>query len=421
MGMSHVKDALDTRRLRVDGDRLLSMLDELGSIGTTGDGGVSRPAFTQGDREARQFVARLLHDAGLDARIDAAGNLIGMRPGRDPRSPALLMGSHIDTVPRGGRLDGAYGVLAAIEVARTLAENDVWLDRPIGVIVFSNEEGANGTRGMWGAHAFIGALETADLIGLDDDNRPVGELLAGVGGDAQRIAETAWRPEQIAGYLELHIEQGPVLERAGADIGVVPAITGRTTLDLVVTGAANHAGTTPMEARRDALVAAARLILAVCDIAGRDRIVRVATVGYCTVAPNAWNVIPGSVTLRADLRDVSVAAIEAGVTAVRSRAAEIANETRTGISVDVRHAVEPIACDDRMRELIADSADRLSLRRFVVPSGAGHDAQVVGRVAPVGMIFVPSIGGVSHAPDEATEPRHLVAGANVLLHTVLGF
>ena len=419
--MSELLDAVELDSVRIDGERLLSRIDDLRMIGGTAGGGVTRLAFTPEDVKGRELVASFMVEAGLDVRVDTAGNLIGTRDGMDPARATLVMGSHIDTVPDGGALDGAYGVLGAIEVLHTLHERRIGLAHPVAVIAFANEEGALGTKGMWGSHAFIGGLEGDDLAATDDRGTTMAQLMAAVGGDLRRIGESAWRPDQLAAYLELHIEQGPVLEHLGVEIGVVEAITGRITVNVAVRGEGNHAGTTPMELRKDALVAAARMVLAVHGLAGEHGVVRVATVGCCTVEPGAWNVVPSAAQLRVDLRDVSTAAITAGLARLRAAAAEIEADTGATIELTTGHVVEPVACDGQLRELIDDAARRLGRSRHAMPSGAGHDAQLVGRIAPVGMIFVPSRDGKSHVPAEATEPGQLTAGADVLLHTVLAY
>ncbi|HEY0636149.1 MAG TPA: Zn-dependent hydrolase [Pseudonocardiaceae bacterium] len=414
-------DLRTARALRVDGARLLSRLEELRRIGGTPDGGVNRVAFTPEDVRGRELVASFMVEAGLDVELDAAGNLIGRRTGRRAAAPTLLMGSHLDTVPHGGALDGAYGVIGAVEVLHTLGEHGVVPWRPMAVIAFTNEEGGLGTRPMWGSHALAGHLGPADLLACDDAGTPVSRLLAGVGGDPARLATAVWPPERLSGYLELHVEQGPVLEHVGAAIGVVQAVTGRVTADVTVRGQANHAGTTPMHLRQDALVGAARVVLAVRELAGDGGLVRVATVGRCAVEPNAWNVVPALVRLRVDLRDVSVAAMRAGLERLRAVAAEVAAATGTDIEVTEGGMVQPAACDPFLQRLVAAAAERVGASHHALPSGAGHDAQVVGTVTRMGMIFVPSRGGISHAAAEWTEPWQLVAGADVLLQTALDF
>jgi N-carbamoyl-L-amino-acid hydrolase len=410
--------------LRVDGVRLLAHIDALSAIGATGDGGVTRPSFTAEDRQARTLVLRFMAEAGLCTEVDTAGNLIGRLPGENPAAPTLLIGSHVDSVPAGGALDGAYGVLAAIEVARTLAEHGEPLPLPVAVVAFTNEEGGPGTPTMFGSHALAGLVGPDDTAAYTADtggSRPFGDALAAVGGDLTRIGAAAWPTSAIAAYLELHIEQGPVLDHERIPIGVVTAITGRTSVDIHVHGTTNHAGTTPMSLRHDALAVAASLVLAIQAMAIDEQIVRVATVGRCVVEPNAWNVIPGEVLLRADFRDISTDAMLRAVRRIKRVAAELAAASGTTVTADISQVVAPTNCAPELRNLVASACDELGLDRLVMPSGAGHDAQVIGRIAPVGMIFVPSIAGISHAPEEATAPQDLVHGADVLLRTVLGY
>ncbi|MET7329825.1 Zn-dependent hydrolase [Nonomuraea sp. NPDC005650] len=409
------------RAMRVAGDRLLANIQSLAKIGATADGGVTRLAFTAEDARGRELVRDLMIEAGLETRIDSAANIIGYRPGERQDLPALMLGSHIDTVPNGGTLDGAYGVLAAIEVARALNDHDTPMSHPLAIVAFNNEEGAFGTRGMWGAHALVGALDDADLAAVDDRGRPVADLLFEMGGDAGQIDRAGWSADRVAAYLELHIEQGPVLESRNVAIGVVEAITGRSTLDISVRGKASHAGTTPMELRQDALVAAAQVILAVRDLAYPDGPVRVATVGSLSLAPNAWNVVPGAVTMQADLRDVSDVAMRQAISRLRGEVLEIAMRTGTAIEVESQRGVTAVSCDPGLRDVIVEASESLDLSHLSLPSGAGHDAQVIGRIAPIGMIFVPSKGGVSHTPEECSAEDDLIAGANVLLQSVLTY
>ncbi|MET7334489.1 Zn-dependent hydrolase [Nonomuraea sp. NPDC005650] len=403
----------------MDASRLSSHLDRLRSIGATADGGVSRLAFSPEDVEGRSYVSGLMTEAGLAVEVDAAGNLLGRRPGRRRGAPALLIGSHIDTVVNGGAYDGAYGVLAGVEVAATLAAQGIELDHPLVVVAFSDEEGAYGTMGMLGSHAFAGVLPEDAAAAFDERGRRVGDLLRAVGGDPAGLAGCAWRPEDVAAYFELHIEQGDVLERLGVPVGVVETITGRVNVAVTVDGVAGHAGTTPMEHRADALVAAGRMVLAARAIAAEERVVLRATTGTCEVSPGMWNVIPGRVRLGVEFRDADAANLDAAVTRLRELARTVGRESGTAIEVRAGARTSPVACDPDLRLLIAESAAEYGLPCHGLPSGAGHDAQVIARIAPIGMIFVPSRGGVSHAPAEYTAPEHLAAGADVLLAAVL--
>ncbi|HYT10132.1 MAG TPA: hydantoinase/carbamoylase family amidase [Mycobacteriales bacterium] len=399
---------------RVDGRRLLERLRALAAITATPGRGVTRLAYSAEDVTARELVARWMREAGLAVAVDPAGNVVGTRAGAEPGLRRLATGSHLDTVAEAGALDGAYGVVAAVEVAAALTAARIRLRHQLAVVGFSNEEGARGTPGMVGSAAIAG--HEVDLSIVDDEGWVLADRIAAAGGDPARLADAAWPP--LAGFLELHVEQGPVLEEAGVSVGVVTAITARLTLDILIRGRAQHAGTTPMAARRDAAVAAARMVLAVHGLA-TEGAVRVATAGRVEVRPGVRNVVPGDALVGVDLRDVDDAALARAVDLLRSAAAEVAAGTGTDVDVLVRSRVPAVPTDPALAGCVASAADRLGLSRLALPSGAGHDAQVLAALGPVAMAFVPSIGGVSHAADEATADADLVAGADLLLHAVL--
>ncbi|MFJ6846698.1 M20 family metallo-hydrolase [Streptomyces griseoluteus] len=407
--------------VRIDGARLLDRLDRLAAIGGGEDGGVTRMGFSDADQEGRELVARQAVEAGLTAEVDAGGNLLMRRPADHRRStrPPIMVGSHLDTVADGGRLDGAYGVVAALEVLQTLHEAGAETGHEVVAVGFANEEGALFPQPFWGSMVLAGRLDALPSEPEDYAGRPLREALARAGGDLSQLKTAAWAPGSLTAYLELHVEQGPVLERLGRSIGVVESITGRIQMSVQLHGRAGHAGTTPMEGRQDPLVVAARLISAVQSLAQDEKLCRVATVGRMEVQPNSPNTIPETVRLDVDLRDSDPARLDAAERTVRTALAALA---RSG---DVRAVIEstmrgaPVQTDPRIRDTIAASATELGLTQQTLPSGAGHDAQIVADLAPVGMIFVPSIDGVSHVPSERTAPEDLVAGAEVLLRTVL--
>jgi N-carbamoyl-L-amino-acid hydrolase len=402
---------------RVDGARLLRRLDELAGV-SAGGPGVTRLAYSAQDVAARELVAGWMAQAGLRAEVDAAGNLIGRRSG-SARLPAVLAtGSHLDTVVEAGPLDGAYGAVAAVEVAAALDVAGVPLRHDLVVIAFSNEEGARGTPGMVGSLAITGQLAGPQLAEPDDEGISLSDRIAAAGGDPAGIARAAWPPGSLAGFLELHVEQGPVLHRTGTPVAVVSGITGRATLDVTVSGTANHAGTTPMDARRDAAVAAALVVLAVRDLTGPHG-VRVATTGALRLEPGVRNVVAGHATVGIDLRDLDDGRIAAAIERLHLEAARIAAQTGTTVDVVPRSAVAAVAADPRLAGCVRDAAEQCGLAHLDLPSGAGHDAQVMARLGPVGMVFTPSVAGVSHAPAEATAPQHLVAGADLLCHALL--
>ena len=397
----------------LDGERLLRRLDELAAVGADPAGGVTRLAYSPADVAGRDLVAGWLREAGCDVRVDAAGNLLGRLPGRAGLPAALGTGSHLDSVVEAGPLDGAYGVVAAVEVADAISRSG-GLAHDLLVVGFSNEEGARGTPGMAGSLAVVGALTPEHLATPDDEGVPLARRLRDAGGDPGAIGTAVWADGDVEGWIELHVEQGPVLDAADLRIGVVTAITGRVTLDVVVTGVTNHAGTTPMPLRRDAAVAAAQVVLAVRDLAVEGG-VRVATTGVVRAEPGVRNVVAGRAVVGVDLRDESDAAVDAAVATLAERAAAIGAATGTEVRLVPGSQVAAVAMDRRLRGCVAEAADALGLTRLDLPSGAGHDTQVVAARTPVAMIFVPSVGGISHAPAERTAPADLVHGARTLL------
>ena len=405
-----------TPRVVVDGGRLLRRLDELAALTATPGRGVTREAWGCDDVEARGRVAGWMRDSGLHPAVDAATNLIGRSPGRTGRW--LASGSHLDTVVHGGALDGAYGVIAALEVASSLHDAGYTMDHGLLVAAFANEEGARGTAGMTGSYGCIGGLDDEWLDEVDDEGIRVRDRLASAGGDPDGIASARWPFDEIDAFVELHIEQGPVLDTAGARIGVVSGITGRQALDLRISGVANHAGTTPMDLRRDALAAAAEVILAV-ERLPRAGGIRVATCGHVQAVPNVRNVVPGEVTLGVELRDQSTAALGAAMAELDAVLDEIGVRRRLTIERERGQLVPPQLAAPEIAASVRRAAAGNDLEFLDLPSGAGHDAQVIAEAVAIGMIFVPSVVGVSHSPDEHTEPEDLVVGAQVLVDTLL--
>jgi N-carbamoyl-L-amino-acid hydrolase len=400
--------------LRADGARLLRHLSELAEFGKNPQGGVSRVAYSAADVEAREYVLELMTDAQLDPTIDTAGNIIGRRAGSASGLPPLMFGSHIDSVPEGGNYDGPLGSLGAIEVAQTLAEQGRATRHPLEVVVFQNEEG-----GKTGSRVMSGELEERDLDLVTHSGKTIGEGIAFIGGDPNRLDSARRQAGEIAAFLELHVEQGAVLEHEAIDIGVVEGIVGIKRWNVTVEGVANHAGTTPMDVRHDALLAAARFIDAV------NRVVRsipgrqVGTVGKIAASPGAPNVVPGRVTASLEIRDLSMDKIEQVYQLIRAEADRIGRATGTAIGIEGFYVSGSAPTDARLQGLVEQSASELGLAALRMPSGAGHDAQSIAKFAPAGMIFVPSVGGISHSPQEFTRPEDVVHGVNVLLHTLL--
>ncbi len=398
----------------VNGDRIMQHLTAMGDIGKDPAGGISRVAYSEADRQGREYVIGLMRAAGLTTSIDSAGNISGRRAGTDPKLPVLIIGSHVDSVPQGGNYDGIVGSLGAIEVAQALNESHVTLLHPLEVLIFQNEEG-----GLKGSRAISGELREEELNQTTRSGKTLREGIAFIGGDPAHLADARRNAADIFAYLELHIQQGGSLSAEKINIGVVEGIVGNHRWDVTIEGTANHAGTTPMDQRHDALLAAARFIEAVnrqvTSIPGQQ----VATVGRIQAIPGAYNVVPGKVILGLDVRDLDEARIKMVFDRMRGDADQIARASGTKFSFQEIVADRPALTDPRLRKIIADSAGQLGLATKLVPSGATHDAQSIGRLAPIGMIFVPSVGGISHAPGEFTQPQDVVNGANVMLRSVL--
>ena len=400
---------------RIDGARLWACLMALAEIGATAGGGVRRLALDDDDRRARDRFVRWCRDAGCAVRIDAVGNIFARRPGRDASRPVVMTGSHLDTQPNGGRFDGAYGVMAGLEVLRTLNDAGIETAAPLELVVWCNEEGTRFAPAMMGSMAYAGLLDAAQVLASRDGaGQRYGDELARIGYAGEGLGG-----DRIAAYFEAHIEQGPVLEACGATIGAVTGGQGQRWYDLRLSGSAAHAGSTPMAGRHDALLGAARIIEAARRIAtahGEGR----ATVGELHVAPNSRNVVPGEVRMTLDirhpddtLRDAMDAQLQA---AVREAAAAEGLDFRLDPVLLQPATPFDAGCIERVR----DAARREGLAQLDIVSGAAHDAVAIARIAPVGMIFVPCAGGISHNEAESATPEDLAAGCQVLLRALLG-
>jgi N-carbamoyl-L-amino-acid hydrolase len=407
---------------RVNAARLRDHLERLSVFGRPAGGsfadGVSRVAYSDADIAGRRFAMDLMANAGLEPRIDPAGNISARRSGFDPSLAPVLFGSHIDSVPNGGNFDGDAGSMAAIEVIQTLNENHIVTRRPLEVAIWSNEEGVAFNNGIAGSRAAAGRLDPGELDAVWN-GMVKRDAIRKIGGDPGRIAEAVRAKGSFHCYLELHIEQGGTLERAGFPIGVVEGIVAIDRYDADIRGFANHAGTTPMPDRHDALLAASYLTVAVNEIVRAQPGRQVGTVGQIAVTPNAPNVVPGRVVQTIELRDLSADKIKALAAQIRDRAAEIARKTGTEIELRQVAHHEPSLATPAVQQSIEAVCATLGLRTMRLPSGAGHDAQAMATLGPMGMIFVPSVGGVSHSPKELTRWEDCANGATVLMHTVL--
>ena len=407
---------------RVNGARLREHLDGLSIYGRPPGGtfasGVSRVAYSDADVAGRGYVMKLMEAAGLKPRIDAAGNISARRAGSDPQLPPVLFGSHIDSVPNGGNFDGDVGSLSAIEVIQTLNEAGVTTRRPLEVVIWANEEGVAYNNGLDGSTAAAGRLRPGELDQVWNGVKK-SDAIRKIGGDPDHIADARRAPGSFACYIELHIEQGGTLDRDGIPIGVVEGIVGIDRYEVEIRGFANHAGTTPMPDRRDALLAASHLVIAVNEIVRREPGAQVGTVGQIAVTPNAPNVVPGLVRLTVELRDLSAAKITRLAEQVRARTKEIAQQTSTEIEMKQVAHHDPALASPEVQSSIEAACAKLGLRSRRLPSGAGHDAQMMALVGPMGMIFIPSVRGISHAPQELSRWDDITRGADVLLETVL--
>ena len=401
--------------VEVNEERLETSILQLATYGMDEEGTTNRVAFSDADIAGRKFVSDLMKDAGLEVHTDYAGNIIGKRAGTDPDKKAIAFGSHIDMVPNGGNYDGCLGSLAAIEIVQTMKEHNLQTAHPLELIIFSNEEG-----GVMGSRAIAGELSNNALKVKNITGYSMGEGIMRIGGDTSRLKEVRRDKGSLAAFLELHIEQGAILEEEDLDIGVVEGIVGLNWWDIEITGFANHAGTTPMNKRQDALLAAAFFIQAVNEVAKSYEGNQVATVGRIKAEPGAPNVIPGKVILSLEIRDLADDVIRKVFTDIEQRAVIIAEKTDTEFNImPLDTTGKPALMNEQIIMEIANAAGALGLSHKIMPSGAGHDAQDMALIAPAGMIFVPSVGGISHSPKEFTSAADMANGANVLLKTIL--
>jgi N-carbamoyl-L-amino-acid hydrolase len=405
----------DVDETRVNGTRLNATMQHMRTFGSNDAGGTDRVAYSNHNHVSMTYLFSLMLESGLMPRVDVAGNLVGRREGRIEGLAPIITGSHVDSVPNGGHYDGVVGVMAGIEVARTLHESGVTLDHPFEVIVWSNEEG-----GKTGSRSYAGSVAERELeLPSLGDNR-IGEGIKFLGGYPDRIQQNAKRPGNIAGYIELHIEQGAILDREEISIGVVEGIVGIKRWNITVDGFANHAGTTPMDQRQDAMYTAAQVIADIRRIITSEPGHQVGTVGRVDVLPGAPNVVPGKAVFSLEIRDLDMSKIDLMFHRIQASATAIATQDETTISFDQFYESPAAITDEAIKELVSKAAQSLDLSSMHMPSGAGHDAQSLKDIAPIGMIFVPSRGGVSHAPTEFTSAQQITDGGNVLLKTVIG-
>jgi N-carbamoyl-L-amino-acid hydrolase len=409
-------------RLAINKERLLADLNAISRIGIGDRGSVTRLVFSVTELRSRQLLVHLMTQAGLNVHVDRIGNIFGRLEGGG--GPAVLAGSHLDSVVHGGKFDGPVGVIGALEAVRTLKESGVELPCPVEAVCFVGEESSRFGFSTLGSSLVAGQVKMKDLTNaVDARGTKLGEVLAGLGVDGDSLAGLKRDPKTIKAYLELHIEQGPVLEAKGKKIGVVTAIAAPTRLRVIFTGQADHSGTTPMDMRKDALAASASLITyveqAARENASMDKGRVVGTVGAIKVDPGVINAIPGKVELAIDIRSVTGKAKDRVARAVEARAKEIAAERDMKVEILPIRSEEPVELDAGLIGVIRDICEEKKIAYEVMPSGAGHDAMQIAKIAPAGMIFVPSKKGISHSPLEWTDPEEICLGAEILLDAMM--
>lgn len=406
---------MENRDLRINRQRLLDSLETLSQMGRKADGSCCRLALTDEDKLGRDLVVSWMKDLGLVVKIDQVGNIIGLLAGMEDLPP-VMTGSHIDTVATGGKLDGCYGVLAGLEVLCTLKEKGIKTRLPLAVAVFTNEEGARFQPDMLGSLVYAGGLGPEETLAMPiSGGSSIGEELARIGYAGSMEPGTI----TPAAFIEAHIEQGPILASGAGRIGVVKDLQGISWQEVTIRGAANHAGTTPMNLRRDAAWGAAQVICFVHDLALEFGGSQVGTVGSVKLDPGLINVIPREAVLTVDLRNPDESRLQDAERRLASFLAKLSKDTGLDASARPLSRTEPVVFNGHVIEVIGEAAEMLGQPYLVMTSGAGQDAQMLARICPAAMIFVPSIGGISHSPQESTSPDDLELGANVLLQAML--
>jgi N-carbamoyl-L-amino-acid hydrolase len=406
---------VQTINLKINQQRIQDRLLELSKIGALPNGGVGRVGYSKADQEGRAYFMGLMKKAGLAVTVDYAGNIIGRRKGKNPALKPIAFGSHIDSVPNGGNYDGPVGSISGLELIETLNENNIITEHPLELIIFANEEG-----GTIGSGAIIGKITPLALKSVTQSGLTIADGIRAIGGNPDSLSKVVRKKGDLTAFIELHIEQGGILMTENLQIGVVEGIVGIEHWDVTIEGAANHAGTTPMNSRRDALLAAAKLIVALNEVITSHEGRQVGTVGKIAIEPGAYNVIPGKVVLGIEIRDLSYDKIWKLFHEVEGKAQEIAKASETTITFGKSGVpVTPALTAKPIQDKIISTSKALGLSYRYMQSGAGHDSQEMAQIAPVGMIFIPSVGGISHSPKEFSKGVDIGNGANVLLQTML--
>ena len=405
--------------MNINCERLWNNLIKLSEIGRNENGGVTRLSFTESERNAKDLVTSFMKEAGLVVREDEIGNLIGRKEGKKATNPVIMTGSHIDSVINGGNFDGPAGVLTALEALQTMNEQGIQTDSPIEVIAFTDEEGARFSTGMLGSLAVAGQLSVEELFSAKDQNKvTIADAMKKVGLEAESVGNAKRNPEMIKAYVELHIEQGRVLENANAPVGIVSGIVGVDWYRLTLKGEAGHAGTTPMGLRKDPLAAAAKIISYGEELARKEKSA-VLTVGQLHVKPGGINIIPGEVELSFDIRDTSKDHMDKVFKLLNEYIKSVCEEREINWSIEGLHSLNPAPCKEKVVTAIEESFAETGLKSIRLNSGAGHDAMVMAGITEMGMIFVRSKDGISHNPKEWTDKEDLGIGGEILYKTLL--
>ncbi len=404
--------------------RLMRDLNAIGRIGIGSHGAVTRLVFSVKELRSRQLLIHLMRQAGLKITIDAIGNIFGRLNGAEPKAPAVLAGSHLDTVIHGGKYDGPVGVIGALEAVRTIRENNLPIRAPLEVVCFIGEESSRFGFSTLGSSLVAGEVHPRDLANaVDQQGTKLEDVLASLGISRRKLALIKRNPKSVKAYLELHIEQGPILEAKKRRIGLVTAIAAPSRFRIVFTGRADHSGTTPMEMRKDALAASAQLIEFVENICrkfsslARGRVV--GTVGAITIEPGVINAVPGRAELSVDIRSISGPAKARVSRMVKERARAIARRRSLGVAILPIREENPVPLDKRLLRMTRRICNEKNIDFEIMPSGAGHDAMQMAKIAPAGMIFIPSQRGISHNPLEWTDPEDICLGAQLLMETMI--
>ncbi|MDD9313675.1 M20 family metallo-hydrolase [Cytobacillus firmus] len=404
----------------VNGERLASRLDELSRIGLMDSGGVTRPGYSAEEKEAKELVIKWMKNAGLTVTEDGAGNVFGRLEGKTA-GPSIASGSHVDSVPNGRHFDGPLGVLSALEVAESWRETGFIPEKPYEIVIFSDEEGSRFKSSLTGSRAFMGQLKPEEMDSLHDENgKTFREVLSEYGSSAEECLKAGRNGREFETFVEVHIEQGKVLERENQPVGVVKGIAGPASLEVTFTGEAGHAGNTPMAGRRDPLVAASLFVAAIENFPKQISDTAVATVGKMNVHPNGFNVIAQEVILTVDIRDIFEETRDQLLEQIKIEAKKIADERSIDVKMILNAKIKPLPIDESLQAGIAESLEKFDINPVYIPSGAGHDTMIVGTEVPAAMLFVRSRDGISHNPREWTSLNDCVYGVHVLKHFVEG-